>query len=57
MAADALKSAQEGLMAGEKDMSTGNEAADKLASEGTVCIYSISKKVVDALSKDVVGSE
>jgi len=53
MAADALKSAQEGLMAGEKDMFTGNEAADKLASEGTICTYSLSKKGIDARSRDV----
>ena len=34
-------------------MFTGNEAADKLASEGTICTYYLSKKGIDARSRDL----
>jgi len=52
LAKEALQNAQEGIM-GEKDLSTSNEAADKLISEGTICTFSQSKKGVDARSRDV----
>lgn len=52
LAEEALKSAEEGLMA-MKDLSVSNEAADALASEGTICTFSASKKGVDARSRDI----
>jgi ATP-binding cassette subfamily F protein 2 len=52
LAEEALKSAEEGLMA-LKDLSVSNEAADALASEGTICTFSASKKGVDARSRDI----
>jgi ATP-binding cassette subfamily F protein 2 len=52
LAAEALKSAQEGLDA-TKDLSVSNEAADALASEGTICTFASSKKGLDARSRDI----
>lgn len=52
LAEEALKSAEEGLMA-TKDLSVSNEAADALAAEGTICTFSASKKGVDARSRDI----
>ncbi len=51
-AAEILKNAQDGLMA-TKDLSVSNEAADALASEGTICTFSTSRKGVDARSRDI----
>ena len=36
-----------------KDLSTNNAAAEKLAAEGTICTYSLSRKGVDARSRDI----
>ncbi len=52
LAKEVLKNAQDGLFA-EKDLSVTNEAADKLASEGTICTFSTSKKGVDERSRDI----
>jgi ATP-binding cassette subfamily F protein 2 len=52
LAAEALKSAQEGLNS-NKDLSISNEAADALASEGTICTFASSKTGVDARSRDI----
>lgn len=52
LAEEALKSAQEGLNA-TKDLSVSNEAADALASEGTICTFASSKKGLDARSRDI----
>jgi ATP-binding cassette subfamily F protein 2 len=52
MAQEVLKNAQAGLFA-EKDLSVTNEAADVLASEGTICTFASSKKGVDHRSRDI----
>eukprot|EP00551_Chaetoceros_affinis_P011593 CAMPEP_0203662450 /NCGR_PEP_ID=MMETSP0090-20130426/409_1 /ASSEMBLY_ACC=CAM_ASM_001088 /TAXON_ID=426623 /ORGANISM="Chaetoceros affinis, Strain CCMP159" /LENGTH=814 /DNA_ID=CAMNT_0050525237 /DNA_START=7 /DNA_END=2451 /DNA_ORIENTATION=+ len=52
LAKEVLKNAQDGLFA-EKDFSVTNEAADKLATEGTICTFSTSKKGVDERSRDI----
>jgi ATP-binding cassette subfamily F protein 2 len=52
LAKEVLKNAQAGLFA-EKDLSEMNEAADKLASEGTICTFSTSKKGIDQRSRDI----
>jgi len=52
LAAEALKSAEEGLNA-TKDLSVSNDLADALASDGTICTFSSSKKGLDARSRDI----
>lgn len=47
-----LRSAEEGLKA-TKDLSVSNEAADALASEGTICTFSTTRKGVDGRSRDI----
>jgi ATP-binding cassette subfamily F protein 2 len=51
-AANIFKNAQDGIMA-TKDLSVSNEAADALASDGTICTFSTSRKGVDARSRDI----
>lgn len=52
LAKKVLENAQAGLFA-DKDLSVANEAADKLASQGTICTFSTSKKGVDERSRDI----
>ena len=52
LAKEVLKNAQDGLFA-QKDLSVANEAADRLASAGTICTFATSKKGVDERSRDI----
>ena len=52
LAKEVLQNAQAGLFV-EKDLSVTNEAAEALASEGTICTFSTSKKGVDERSRDI----
>jgi len=50
----ALRDATEGLSAVDlKDKSTSNAAADELATRGTICTFSTSRKGIDDRSRDV----
>ena len=53
LAKQALKNAQDGLFTEKAGSNTSNEAADKLASEGTICTFASSKKGVDERSRDI----